>query len=336
MAFSPLSSRRCSSVSPPLALATIVAGAACTLFSGCATVRTSNSLGVQQTSETAFDRPYFVVSAEGFKNYDPVPFNQMLHARYPSLFAQTPDAVPIMIRVEQGATKSSDAIPVFLLGLMPQMLTCGLVGTVWEHDWSKLDVGIVVSDEEEPTTSVEVSASRYLHGLLNAAVARLVQWPSRGWHRPRGDLVAEEFEGLVNAIADSLAVTLANMTPESKAALRKNPVALQLFQKKFPWGFGVRKRGVAEKTIHVYPEQTEGDMDGFGVVGFEFDVGTRIGRICADVSGCDYAAAQRRLISSEIPRLCLERSGREISLLSIRGETQGQDGILEISFAVVE
>lgn len=333
--FSSSSSKPSSSGPSFRPLSVIAALAASLALAGCVVVRMGNSLGEQRLSDVSLGGPYFVISAEGFKNFDPVSFNRLLHNRYPSLFAQTPEAVPIMIRVVQGATKSSDVFPVVFLGMLPQVMTCGLIGTVWESDQSKLDVGILVSEGEESTTTVEVSSSRQSHGLLDAAVARLVQWPSHGWHSPRGDLAAEEFEGLVNALADALAASFLKMPPESRAALRKNPVAHQRFQKKFPWGFGVQKRGVAERTIHRYPA-----ADGAGhipkVLGLSFDAERRVGEIRADISECDYAAAQRRLINVEIPRLCREKTGWDVSLLSIQGESLGPDKILKISFIVVE
>ena len=219
---------------------------------------------------------------------------------------------------------------------MPQVLTCGLVGTVWESDWSKMDVSIEVSSGDEPATTVEVSASRQSHGLLNAGVARLFQWPSQGWHRPRGDLAGEEFEGLVNAVADALVATLAKMPPGQRAGLRRNPVALQRFQKKFPWGFGVQGLGVSEKVIHVYPAQPENGNAAPRTVGWAFDPATREGKIRADILGCDYAASTRWLLNREIPRRCRAEAGIGVSLLSIQNETLGADKVLEISFLVVE
>ena len=332
MTFSSSSSRRYNRVASLCALATAVL----ILCSGCTSVRVVNSLGEQHVSNASVGGPYFVVSADGVRNFDAVSFNRMLHTRYPALFAQTPDAVPIMARIGQGATKNSDFLPAFLLGVMPQTLSAGLLGTIWESDWSKLDVAIIVSDSEEPTTSVEVSASRQSHGLLFAPVARLFQWPSKGWHRPRGDLAAEEFEGVVNAIADALAATLAKMTPEDRAVLRRNPVALQRFQKKFPWGFGIQKRGVSEKIIHVYPASPGGAGPVPKIVGRTFNAMTRRGEIRADISGCDYVAAQRRLLNEDIPGFCREALGRDISLLSIQGESLGPDRVLQLSFVVVE
>jgi hypothetical protein len=277
-----------------------------------------------------------VISAEGFRNFNPVSFNRILHARHPALFAQTPDAIPIMVSVGRGGAKKTGPVIPLLFGFLPQVLTCGLVGSVWESDSARLDVGVMVSDTEMPTTGVEISASRWSHGILFAPVARLFQWPSRGWHRPRGDLAGEEFEGFVNAIADALAATLAKMSPESRAALRKNPVALQRFMKKFPWGFGVQKRGVAEKVIHVYPEKPQGERPVLRIVGQSLDTATLRGEIQADISGCDPVEAQRQLVNVEIPRFCRERLGRDISLLSIQNESQGEDGIHRISFVVVE
>lgn len=331
----PSNSRR-SSRAAPLPAAFAIFAATGLFLCGCETVRMTSSLGRQTLSETTSGGPYFVVSADGFRNFDAILFNRMLHGRYPSLFAQTPDSFPVMIRVEQGATENSQPFGPFLFGVIPQVLSCGLIGTIWESDRSKLNVAIIVSDGEEPTTSVEVSASRQSHGLLDAAVARLFQRPSDGWHAPRGDLAAEEFEGIVNAIADALASTIARMSPESRDALRRNPVALQRFQKKFPWGFGVQKRGVAERTIHVYPARPDGDGTVPRVVGMSFDPARATGEIRADVSGCDYVAAQRRLINVEIPRLCREKTGRPVSLLSIRDESLGADRIMAMSFVVVE
>ena len=217
---SPSSSKRCSR---PVAAVAAAAGIvlASLASSGCVSVRVANSLGRQPVSADMAGGPYFVVSADGIKNFDPVPFNRILHARYPSLFAQTRDSVPIMARIDQGATKTSDGLPVLFLGWMPMIYSVGLVGSIWDSDRSKLKVSVLVSDGDEPSSEVEVHASRQMQGLLFAPFAKLVQPASDGWHEPRGDLVAEEAEGLVDAIADALALTLESLSPERRNRLRR-------------------------------------------------------------------------------------------------------------------
>lgn len=331
--FSPSSS----SLSSRFAAAISAAGAvlAALAAAGCVSVRTTNSLGRQPVSADSAGGPYFVISVDGIKNFDPIPFNRILHARYPSLFAQTPDSVPIMARIGQGATKSSDMLPVLLFGWMPMIYSAGLVGSIWDSDWSRLNVSVLVSNGDEPSSEVEVRASRQMQGLLFAPVANLFQPASEGWHRPRGDFAAEEAEALVAAIADALAATLEGMPPERRTALRRNPVALQRFQKKFPWGFGAREYGIAKRIVHVYPAD-EGPARFPRVTERVFNAATRRGRIAADFTGCEYAAAQRWVVRNAIPDLCREELGRDVSLVSISDETMGDDLIFSISFTVVE
>ncbi len=330
---SPSSSKRSSSTAA--VVAAVGVALASLASSGCVSVRVANSLGRQPVSPDVAGGPYFVVSADGIKNFDPIPFNRILHARYPSLFAQTPEAVPIMARIDVGATKTSDGLPVLFFGWMPMIYSAGLVGSIWDSDRSKLNVSVLVSDGDEPSSEVEVHASRQMQGLLFAPFAKLVQPASEGWHKPRGDFVAEEAEGLVNAIADALAATLEDLSPERRAALRRNPVALQRFQKKFPWGFGAKEYGVAKRLVHVYPED-EPPARFPRVTKRVFDAATRRGTISADFSGCEYAAAQRWIVRDAVPALCREKLGRDVSLVSISDETMDEGRWFRISFAVVE
>lgn len=331
-ASSPSSSKRCSR---RRVLRRAAALASAVLLSGCASVRHGNSLGLQETAAAAADGPYFVIASEGVRNFDPVSFNRILHSRYPGLFAQTPDAVPVMIRIGQGGTTSTDGIGPLFLGIAPMIYTCGLAGVYWQDDRSQLDVGLLLGGPDEVVQTVEVEAERRMHGLLFAPVARLFQPPEKGWHKPHGDLVAEEFEGLVEAIADALARTLGGLSPEQRAALRRNPVALQRFQQKFPWGFGVRESGVASRIVHVYPAPDAG-AEPPAIVSRSFDAATRSGEVVADFSGREYVAAQRWLVNDAIPRLCRERLGREVSLVCISGESLGEDQVCRLSFTVVE
>ena len=331
MAFFPLNSRLSSSFTTAAAFVALFS----LVLVGCSSVRVTNSLGRQNVSADPSNGPYFVISAEGIRNFDPVPFNRILHARYPLLFAQTPDSVPIMSKIDLGATKTSDMLPVLFLGYLPMVCSAGLVGSIWEYDWSRLNVSILVSDEDAPSSTVEVRASRQMHGLLFAPVAKLFQPASEGWHRPRGDLAAEEMEGLVNAIADALAATLNGLPPERRAALRRNPVALQRFQKKFPWGFGAQRYGIAKRIVHVYPSDGR-DSRPPRVTERVFDKAGRKGLIRADFAGREYTSAQRWILNDAIPGLCREMLGRDISLVSILDETMGEDGICTISFMVVE
>ena len=329
---SPSNSKRCNSCRAVRFAAAVFAAA---VSAGCTSTRVGNSLGWQGNGGAELGGPYFVVSSEGMHNFDPVFFNRLLHDRYPGLFAQTPEAVPIMIRIEQGATQSTDAIGPFFLGLVPMVLTCGMVGSYWQTDRAQLNVTILVSPRDEALETVEIEANHRMHGLLFTPVAKLFQPSSEGWHQPRGDLVAEEFEALVNATADALFRVLDRLTPGQRAALRRNPVALQRFQKKFPWGFGVQKSGVARKIIHVYPDLPEGIAPP-EIVGRSFDASTRRGEIRADFSGREYVAAQRWLVNSAVPRLCRDVLGRDISLIYISGETLDENQLFTLSFVVVE
>ena len=329
--FSPSNSKPCNSFLAVCAAAVFAAA----VSAGCTSTRVGNSLGWQGNGGNDFGGPYFVVSSEGMQNFDPVFFNRLLHERYPGLFAQTPDAVPIMIRIEQGGTQSTDSITPFFLGLVPMVLTCGMVGSYWQTDRAQLDVAVLVSAREEAIETVEVEANHQMHGLLSAPVAKLFQRPEDGWHKPRGDLVAEEFEGLANGIADALFLVLERLPPEQRASLRRNPVALQRFQKKFPWGFGVQKSGVARKIIHVFPNLQGGEAPP-EILERSFDAATRRGEIRADFSGCEYVSAQRWLVNSAIPRLCREALGRDVSLICISGETLDENQRFTLSFVVVE
>lgn len=327
----PSSSKPCNRRLAPLVAFVAIAAA----LTGCVAVRIGNSLGKQDVAGEAVGGPYFVVSSDGVRNFDPVSFNRLLHGRYPGIFAQTPSATPVMIRIEQGATTSTDALGPFFLGIMPMIYTCGLVGSYWQTDRSKLNVGLLLSGKDEVVETVEVKANRQMHGFLFAPVAKLFQPPEEGWHEPSGDLVAEESEGLVAAIGDAVARILRNLSPEQRAALRRNPVALQRFQQKFPWGFGIQKSGVASKIIHVYPAADAG-MAPPAIVGQSFDAASRSGEVRADFAGHEYVAAQRWVVNEAIPRLCHEQFGRTVSLIYISGEEMGEDQICRIAFVVLE
>lgn len=279
--------------------------------------------------------PYFVVSVDGFKNFDAPSFNLFLHGRYPSLFAQEPGAVPIMLRIRQGASESSDWMAPFFFGIMPMVYTVGLVGYCPDTDRSRIDVSVLVSETEESSHSVEIVAERRVHGLLFAPFANAMHPASEGWYRPGGDFVSVEFDGLMSAVADATAKCLLEMPPDRRDALRANPVALQRFHRKFPWGFGVQGKGVADKLIHVYPP-TAAPGRKPSVLGGTLDAATRRGEIRADLSGCEPVSAQRWVLDTAVPRLCRECLGRDVSLLSVAGETLGPDGIYRVSFLVVE
>lgn len=318
---------------------------ACALLSaGCGTVgRTTVDIGrPPAVSVSDIDGPYYVIDAVAVGDAKTAT-SELLHEacqrRYPELFTRNRKAVPLLVLRKSEVVHTERRkfhwwylLDACTLCLWPTLPMTGVI-----HDCVRL--GSV--DPDAPSTSFEAKETVYVHTPLTILFDPVLFPKEEGW----GDPTSDEFHPYVQvnetrqaAFADAIVQTLLTMSKEQRMALRSDPKTMAAYFRLRPYVIGEDLPPMFGKTIHEIPivrQAADGKLP--DVTDFQFDPGTRRGRIGANLSGCDALFAQKWVLYHVLPQKLREAvSLPGERMIIVQSEDLSREGLYEIAFSVIE